>query len=97
MSLEARAAKVLLSAVRHDLHVGDVLTKEGVLIRGSGVSITIAPPEVAEIGVLQLGLVLFTKSGKHALHGTPQPVSRIGVHSDVDQLLGAGVLNPPPD
>ena len=52
VSLEARAAKVLLGAVRHDLHVGDVLIKERVLIRGSGVAITISPPKVTEMRVL---------------------------------------------
>ena len=54
VSLKARTPKILLSVVRHVLHVGDVLAKERVLIRGSGVSITIAPPKVTETGVLQL-------------------------------------------
>ena len=62
VSLEARAAKVLLGAVGHDLHVRDILAKERVLIRGSGVAITIAPPKVMETRVLQLGLVLVTES-----------------------------------
>ena len=84
VSLEARAAKVLLGAVGHDLHVRDILAKERVLIRGSGVAITISPPKVTETRVLQLGLVLVTKSCKHALHGTPQTVGPTGVHSNMD-------------